>query len=562
MNPPPFNSGTPKADAAQVAVYESAAKSLAASVFRMTSPIDSEYTLRDVGYFKQSDLAFYQRVSTELQACGLRQIIDVESLSHTRSSGKPVLLRFMLSAEDAFTVVAFNLHPKPPGVVMKWLGRLSGNSIVPRYGTIAFETEFSNGEFVSTDNSLGKNPFGRPPQIHALQMPQDTPPRDLLEEHRRRVAEYENSHAGASVVNVSDLNDIAMREGRQKVLKARYRRSIGGISREELQSLTKERFPHMEETVMKEMRRLLAEQADSSQASSPEWAGFFKPGNYQRFIDIVRADYARRGLQVTIHEGVVRVEGMQIEQGLQNLAQICHQSGEVTLWPGLVSDHFSKLARLLAASGGIEMSPKDFAAASPSLAVKLYPDDCAYGMRNDPPVMRVDLEGTLSVLVLDLADGLRMVNRSMIAGWGKTEAELFELGLQWLQRDAGIEIGDFELVPGIVIKLVASDGFYAASRALILERHSGFVGTHGSLIGVPHRHGLIVYPIETRAVVDAMEALVPMLGGLYKEGPGSISPDMYWYHDGKFTRLPFRGDGNKLVFDPPADFAALLERLR
>ncbi|MEO7099541.1 MAG: hypothetical protein ABI162_09290 [Luteolibacter sp.] len=548
-------------DPAQIAACESAAKSLAARLFLMTSPLDSEYVLRDASHFKRCDLAFYQRASTELLACGLDQMIDAESLSHTRSYGKSVLLRFLLSTDEALTVAIFSLYPKPPGVVIQWLAKLVGKQMDSPKGTIAFETEFSNGEFLSTDNALGKNPFSYPSQIHRLSMLPETRPRDLLEEHQRRVTQYKNTHDGVSVVRISDLKDIGLREMRQSVLKAQHRRAIGGISREELQDLTKAKFPYMEQTVMNEMNRLFAEQANASQVTNPEWADFFNAEDYQRFLDIVRADFSLRGLQATISDGVVRVEGGQTQQGLQNLAQICHQSDDRDTWPLLVSEHFTKLSRLVGPSGGIHACPNNFADAAPLLTVKLYPGDCADGMSRDLPVMRMDLEGTLSVLVLDLTDGLRMVNRSMIAGWGKTDVELFDLGLQWLRRDASIEIGDFELAPGIFIKLVASNGFFAASRALILDQHAGFVGTHGSLIGVPNRHTLIAYPIETRDVIDVIRSLIPMLGGLYKDGPGSISPDMYWYHDGIFTRLPFMSEGHNLVFDPPPDFANLLAKL-
>jgi len=83
----------------------------------------------------------------------------------------------------------------------------------------------------------------------------------------------------------------------------------------------------------------------------------------------------------------------------------------------------------------------------------------------------------------------------------------------------------------------------------------------GSLIGVPHRHAVIIYPIESLQVVQAINRLIPTIHGMHNEGPGSISNKLLWYQDDEFRDLPYGVEGNKLRFMPPEFFVEMLNSM-
>jgi hypothetical protein len=86
-------------------------------------------------------------------------------------------------------------------------------------------------------------------------------------------------------------------------------------------------------------------------------------------------------------------------------------------------------------------------------------------------------------------------------------------------------------------------------------------GTRDALIAVPNRHTLIVSPIVDAGAVAAMQAIFRMAAQLFRDGPGSISDQPYWWHEGAIVQIPHRENGKRIAVYPPDEFVALLERV-
>ena len=49
---------------------------------------------------------------------------------------------------------------------------------------------------------------------------------------------------------------------------------------------------------------------------------------------------------------------------------------------------------------------------------------------------------------------------------------------------------------------------------------------------------------------------------MYREGPGSISPHLYWWREGRFAQLPSKVTATSVTFSPPDVFVSeVLDRL-
>ncbi|MEU2271125.1 immunity 49 family protein [Streptomyces olindensis] len=114
---------------------------------------------------------------------------------------------------------------------------------------------------------------------------------------------------------------------------------------------------------------------------------------------------------------------------------------------------------------------------------------------------------------------------------------------------------------------VYGDSPFVAGKALFLAEVAWkVVGEQlpdaGALVVVPTRHHLVYHPITDGSVVDAVNSLAAYALGAYEDGPGALSPQVYWWHRGSLTSLTVI-DHDTLTFSvrPPSDLLGLMRGL-
>jgi hypothetical protein len=145
--------------------------------------------------------------------------------------------------------------------------------------------------------------------------------------------------------------------------------------------------------------------------------------------------------------------------------------------------------------------------------------------------------------------------------WNKTNEELYETGLANI-RMKYTEKFYAEDVNAIKIWFIEGDHLFVTNNVLYLHLLSVPSSAYGSLVGIPNRHVVVIYPIEDLGVVDALHPFISILEGLYNEGPGSISQKLYWHRDGQLLNLPYSLSDNNLEFKPPEEFVAVMNLLQ
>lgn len=290
----------------------------------------------------------------------------------------------------------------------------------------------------------------------------------------------------------------------------------------------------------------------------PEWAPFDTGRDYTAFLDAVTADLQRRGMTVEVGDGVVLAQRPGTEEphqlGLSNLSQLCHAS-ERGDWSRIIATHFSSLLSMQGRD--LDALAADYEQARPILRVRLMPDESMGGVELPQTVARKVAPGILAVLVFDFPDSTATVDVGHLAGWPVDEAGVFEQALDNLAAEPtplheDVDAGDARF------RVWYGDSFYVATLALRLADLLP-PGTTDALIAVPNRHTLLVTPIADAGAVAAMQAIFGMAIQLFRDGPGSISDQPYWWHDGGLVQIPHREDGRKIAVYPPDEFVALLE---
>jgi hypothetical protein len=289
----------------------------------------------------------------------------------------------------------------------------------------------------------------------------------------------------------------------------------------------------------------------------PEWAAFFTADEYTAFLDIVRADLDRNGVQYAVGDGFIQVTGTEQQLGLSNLAQLAHATDRSD-WPELVAGHF---ANLRATTGrDLDALGDDFEAVRSMLRVRLLADESMGGMRLDEMGgSRAFAPGILMTLVYDFPDSTASVPPNHVEGWPLDTDAVWQIATD----NVGLEPQPTrQEVPaqGSVFTMAIDDSFYVATRALRLVDEVP-PGTTDAVFAVPNRHMLLWHAIRDVSVVGAMQAMIQVTSKAFLDGPGSISNQLYWWHDGNVVHLPVNADGNRIAFAPPDEFVALLNTL-
>ncbi|MER7466433.1 immunity 49 family protein [Streptomyces sp. NPDC097981] len=242
---------------------------------------------------------------------------------------------------------------------------------------------------------------------------------------------------------------------------------------------------------------------------------------------------------------------------LDGLAARCAQVPQEQ-WPELVAAHFEVLRR---ASRGGESSEELLRGAHARL---LPVDSLTPELVDRMRYARVVAEGLVFAYALDGPDSVRIL----------TDADVERAGLETLGRAAYENLMDvpvtYEEVPvegRATLHSVYGDSPFVASRALFLaetvRRLTGeTLPEAGALVVVPTRHLLAYHPIADGTVIDALNDLATYALRAHQDGPGPLSPRVYWWYQGSLTSLTvIDEDTSTLSLQPKPHLLGLMKGL-
>ncbi|MFF3431885.1 immunity 49 family protein [Streptomyces sp. NPDC002602] len=245
------------------------------------------------------------------------------------------------------------------------------------------------------------------------------------------------------------------------------------------------------------------------------------------------------------------------QQPLLNLGYTCGRAPE-SRWPELVAAHFAALRQ--ASTGGESAEELLRGTHARLLPLASLTQDLVDGMRYarvvaDGLVFAYALDGPTSVRILTDADVERAVPQ--------------ELGRAAYANLLGVPVTHEEVSLGGRARLhsLHGDSPFVASKALFLSEVARQVTGEplprdGALVIVPNRHLLAYHPITDGSVVDALNGLASYALSAYEEGPGQLSPRVYWWHDGALTSLTvIDEDTRTFSLRPPARLLGLMKGL-
>lgn len=241
---------------------------------------------------------------------------------------------------------------------------------------------------------------------------------------------------------------------------------------------------------------------------------------------------------------------------LDNVLLQCEAEKDHSKWNGIIQAHFDRLFNSIDKHEKTDLSGYD--KVKGNLSIRIYTAASAEqrgGLEN--LVSRVDLEGTVTLLMLDLPEAFATVSKKEFDHWHISADTAFRqalenIGKQKIERET--KSIDIEGTPVEFNFLENED--YAASYALDLSNNSpALVGEWGSAIALPNKGLVAICKISREKPVEFVkfiQAAKPIIEKLYTSDPQPISKEFFWYYKGKFTRIVVNEDskGNINVIAP------------
>ena len=227
-------------------------------------------------------------------------------------------------------------------------------------------------------------------------------------------------------------------------------------------------------------------------------------------------------------------------------------------WPALVSDHVTTI--VTAMEEPLDLS--DFDLAQHLLRTRIYPAEADNGVLAARPFA----PGLIEVVVVDTPTSVRTVSTEEMNGWPVSGDALFMLGRANVRGDGPLQVDDQDL-GGVRVSVLHGWTFYAVTHLAWLEEYLP-IGPYGALVIAPNRSLIVAHPLRInegcpraryRAAVAAVNELQAQAHRAYEEGPGSLTPHLYWWRAGELTYLETRYEGDSLVL--PEEFSSVLATL-
>lgn len=295
----------------------------------------------------------------------------------------------------------------------------------------------------------------------------------------------------------------------------------------------------------------------------PEWANYFSKKEYEKFIEQLDTYFRDRNITYSFGDGEINVEEKTFgaeRLGLVNLAQMCKQMAQSD-WRDIIKEHFDGMQTAAIFEEEFNYHVDDFDFARGYIGVRLYHNDYVSNLDKSLMIGRQITDDIFAMLVFDFPQGIVNVKPEQTIQWNKSNEELFDIGVENIRVKYETEIvsqriGDFN------IWIAQGEHFFVPNIIFDFQNNQKFIGTNGSLIAIPHRHCVLIYPIENLQVIKSVNQLIPIIYSVNEEGPGSISNNLYWYNNGQFITLPYKFENNKVQFYPPEDFIEMLSILK
>lgn len=150
-----------------------------------------------------------------------------------------------------------------------------------------------------------------------------------------------------------------------------------------------------------------------------------------------------------------------------------------------------------------------------------------------------------------------IVTETALVTWKMPSDQVFELALENTLADVQAALEVIHLADDALSGVhMFTGGHYATSHLLALDRTPGLTGVCGSIAAVPHRHLLVVVPLNDAMSLDEVARIAPAVDSSNAAGAEPLSRDLFWVSETGIVRLETLQLGGVTAIVPPQEFVS------
>lgn len=265
----------------------------------------------------------------------------------------------------------------------------------------------------------------------------------------------------------------------------------------------------------------------------------------------------------SITEGVITLEEGQ-DYSVVNLHNLILKCSEIDKekWSEMINSHFDSMYESIEKQKALD--PNKFETLVDYFSIRIYQE--SFVKENggtDNLIVKKHLDGTLSLLMLDLPSTFSPIQKDMFNLWNKTTDEVFEIAQKNVNKQEFTKATETIEINGqkIDVSFIENED-YGASIALDLKNNvPEFVGEWGAVIAIPNKGIVDICKVSKEKPLDFVlfiQKFKPVVEQFYNQHPQPISTDFYWYYEGQFTRINVIDNNGEINVISPVGLTELM----
>ncbi len=272
--------------------------------------------------------------------------------------------------------------------------------------------------------------------------------------------------------------------------------------------------------------------------------------DYKKIVDLAVPIVAKRYSIDFVKDGAIQLKKGQEMQtlNLHNLIGKCVAVKDKSQWNNVVEGHFENIFSSIDEQKKID--PANYETVKKYLSLRIYPKETVDQRGGITSlVAKADLEGTYTLLMLDLPGAFTAVQKEMFSLWKLDTATVFKTAQDNVNKQKIEKVTQPFDVDGVKIEMnFLGNEDYSASYALNLVNNSPeLVGEWGSVVAMPNKGLVEICKISKDKPLDFVKFIQrtkPLIEKSYQEHEQPISDQFFWYYKGRFRRINVLTDSN------------------
>jgi len=286
--------------------------------------------------------------------------------------------------------------------------------------------------------------------------------------------------------------------------------------------------------------------------------------DYRKLVDLAVPVIAKRYTVLEVSNGTILIaknEDHMSAFNLDNLVFKCLAVNDRSQWHTVIEEHFNTIFSSIDVQKKIR--PKELESIKNYLSFRIYPREMLEQQGSEHLVLRIDLEGTITVLMMDLPGAFSTVMKEHFEAWNISADSAFNIAQANINTHPVEQLTEFFTFEGVKVEvtILAEENYAASVLPDLKSNYPQLVGEWGSVIAVPHKAFVELCKVNRDRPFDFVKFIQgtkSVVDQEYMKHPQRISNRFYWYYNGIFHPITVTDNNGSVNIVAPMGLSELM----